>query len=453
MAYGLLEDIPSDADFKSPFLDENDEKYMTFQPDGGGWNNIRMGMESAVLMAVSMGRTLVLPPEKKMYLIDDGRRGKQKQQFDFNDFFHMESLSEEHKGVSIITMEEFLKREAITGKLTDSMGKVLFPKGNRTDWNGIFLGPLWTYLSTVGVFPGWGPGKCLAAFPASTDVSDIKELKRMMKEIKLTDPPIRWQTYKDNPVDVDAPPIERLKENFANRDSLCIYNKTLQDARLIHLRNGYPHDVSRLLAPFYTFFFLLEEDLWSKRFIRDHVRYVDELMCAAARIVCAIRERAKAKNSESNPKGLFNTMHVRRGDFQYEDMRIEATAIYDNIKDTFDEGDAIFVATDEKNKSFFNDLKEHYDIYFLNDFLHLVPDVNTNYYGMLDQIIASKGEIFFGTYYSTFSSYIHRLRGYHATKNKSDGHGTGGIASYYFVPIEHKFVMKKYTPVTKPFWV
>ena len=37
-------------------------KYLTLEPDAGGWNNIRMGMETAALFAWSTGRTLVLPP-------------------------------------------------------------------------------------------------------------------------------------------------------------------------------------------------------------------------------------------------------------------------------------------------------------------------------------------------------------------------------------------------------
>lgn len=35
-------DLPTDALFKSPFYDPH--KYLTFEPDHGGWNNIRMGM-------------------------------------------------------------------------------------------------------------------------------------------------------------------------------------------------------------------------------------------------------------------------------------------------------------------------------------------------------------------------------------------------------------------------
>lgn len=60
-------DIPSDNAHVSPFY--SPENFLTFEPDNGGWNNIRMSMETVLAMAVAMGRTLVLPPEQGMYLL------------------------------------------------------------------------------------------------------------------------------------------------------------------------------------------------------------------------------------------------------------------------------------------------------------------------------------------------------------------------------------------------
>jgi hypothetical protein len=64
-------DIPSDANYISPFYDAGVKRYMTFEPDGGGWNNIRMAMESVIGLAVSMGRTLVMVRKKVVSLFPE----------------------------------------------------------------------------------------------------------------------------------------------------------------------------------------------------------------------------------------------------------------------------------------------------------------------------------------------------------------------------------------------
>ena len=52
-------DIPGDSAFLTPFKKVGPQvKYLTFEPDEGGWNNIRMAMETAVTMALAMGRIL-----------------------------------------------------------------------------------------------------------------------------------------------------------------------------------------------------------------------------------------------------------------------------------------------------------------------------------------------------------------------------------------------------------
>jgi len=137
--------------------------------------------------------------------------------------------------------------------------------------------------------------------------------------------------------------------------------------------------------------------LWMKRFMRDHMRYNDDIQCAAARVVHEMREFARANDPQGNPEGLFDTFHVRRGDFQYGNTRIDADKIHEHTKDILTPNSTIFIATDERDKSFFNPLKRHYNIKFLDDFIATeLTGVNTNYYGMIDQLVASRGRIFFG---------------------------------------------------------
>ena len=50
-------------------------------------------------------------------------------------------------------------------------------------------------------------------------------------------------------------------------------------------------------------------------------------MCAAARIFDAVRRKAAENNRQ------FDSIHVRRGDFQFKMNRVSAEIIYNQIKE------------------------------------------------------------------------------------------------------------------------
>ena len=130
---------------------QGEEKYISFVPDRGGWNNIRMSMEIIFVFAAATGRTLVLPPEQPLYLLKvsayrvDGvnlltiftnldmcdmtfcilQQDKGKKHRGFADFFPLHT-AEFQKRVPVITMEEFVRREG--GK----NGRLPVPDKNRT---------------------------------------------------------------------------------------------------------------------------------------------------------------------------------------------------------------------------------------------------------------------------------------------------------------------------------
>ena len=110
-----------------------------------------------------------------------------------------------------------------------------------------------------------------------------------------------------------------------------------------------------------------------------------------------------------NPDGIYDSFHIRRGDFQYKETRIDANQIYENVKDVLVENSTIFIATEERDLTFFEPMRQHYHVYFLHDFQNVLGDLNKNFYGMLDQRIASRGRTFVGSYFSKFTGYINRM--------------------------------------------
>jgi hypothetical protein len=366
-------------------------------------------METAVMMAIAMGRTLVLPPEQKMYLLGDKRH---KNTLGMSDFFHFDSIQAEHK-FKVISFEEFLETQALTGKLTDQTGNPLFPPQNETNWNGMSNSwavrddkkgkKIYNYLYKVSTKLDWNDDLCLGAFPSERGPQGVKRLEDALQTVLQRDDEDyakfpreerrrrRAQTYNGHPTPVNASLVDRMSEVLAERNRLCIYNESLQNAKLIHA-TGHGSN-SRLLVHFYAMLFFedWEQDLWTKRFVRDHLRYHDEIQCAAARVVEAVQRISREKG---DPTGSFDSFHIRRGDFQYKQMHLTASEIYhNNTAKVLRDGRTVYIATDERKKEFFEPLRKHYNLLFLDDFQQELGSVNTNYYGMIDQLVAARGQV------------------------------------------------------------
>ena len=454
-------DIPSDSHFESPFKKVGPTtKYLTFEPDEGGWNNIRMSMETAVTMALAMGRTLVLPPEQGIYLLHKADQG-QKNRFTFKDFFHFDSVETEHPNLDVITFEEFLKREAMTGQLKNTAtGAISFPPENRTNWDGKFVNyeagkkGVFPWLRTVTKTIDWDWEKCIAGFPKNPGAEGARQLEAEfdIAKSKIQDTGLqkRIDSFTNNPTPVDAPPEARIRELLATRHSLCLYDDGYQQAKFVHAM-GDNDSGARMLSHFYAFLFFEDwrHDLWTKRFVRDHLRYVDKIQCYAASFVSFLRKKARQFNI---PNGDFYTMHIRRGDFQYKDTRIEAAQILESVRDVIPAQSVLYIATDETDRSFFKGFSEQYRVYYIDSNPPLIKGLNTNFLGMFDQLVASRGTAFVGTYYSTFTGYINRMRGYHSQRDKAPGYEKGEINSFYYVPKQMKIALKEYRSVSPPYW-
>lgn len=402
----------SDATFVSPLQHSTRRQYLTVEYDEGGFNNIRLAFETAVALAASTGRILVLPPKMGLYLLSDETASSSKRQkkssLGVQDFFDLESIASSQQGLEMISFQEFLETEAMTGQLLDRRtGLPTFPPQNRTNWDGFAYNmltfrqdgtrTLWDWLRQVTLTVDWEPMECIAAIPNQRGPAGVLDLVRAFEMVKQQDEirrqnipfkavPVwrnRYYSFDGNPAPVDAAPEERLSEMVAERQKICLYNQEYQQAKVIHIM-GEQQSGSRMLIHHYAFLFYhsWQQHLWMQRFIRDHFRYKDELQCAAARIVQTLRAIARSVTNNQDENSGFDTMHIRRGDFQFGAMWISARDIYQlNTHKMIQEGRVVYIATDEKDKTFFQPLQEHYRVYFLDDFKHLLKDIDSHYFG------------------------------------------------------------------------
>jgi GDP-fucose protein O-fucosyltransferase len=195
------------------------------------------------------------------------------------------------------------------------------------------------------------------------------------------------------------------------------WDKKLQENALIHFRAS--EKQYRLLSHYYGMLYFTDPaiDHYYKRFVRDFLHYHDSIYCAAGKIVKALQAEGEKRGFKVDEEGGggYSAMHIRRGDLQYKKVKIPGEEWYANTKEVWKPGEILYIATDERKKDFFDPIKQHHDLRFLDDYTELagLKDLDPNYMGMIDTIVASRGRAFAGTWFSTFSGYINRLRGYH----------------------------------------
>lgn len=203
-----------------------------------------------------------------------------------------------------------------------------------------------------------------------------------------------------------------------------------------------------------------------RRFIRDYMRYKDSIQCVGASLVAAVRADALALDPSHN--GDFYALHIRRGDMAHRIVKLPASEILQNLhfhdgSMMIPPGSVVYISTDDpkgicegctyertpctkftssprpegcpEETSWDAFIKFGWHIKFLHDYVKagvVKDDVNPNIYGMIETIVCSRAKLFAGTFWSTFTGYIHRLRGYH---------GLGNETYYHYRP--HTFDLQK----------
>lgn len=233
-----------------------------------------------------------------MYLMQAGK-GEQKAH-SFMDFFPFERIQ---RRMPVISMEDFLAREGVTGHLHRNDSSLpLYPPGNKTAFLGMARDErlsLWAYLRQIAACPKWKSLEEFLIIPAhpsnrkSDGNSNLNHTESAF-DFKLN--------FKRNAnFNINLTPA--LRAYAANRTGL-VYDSYWQEQQVIHFISK-PEWGYRLLEHFYTFLYFEDASVaaYAKRFVRDSVHYVREMMCKAAPIVQALL-------AEGN--GSYVAFHIRR---------------------------------------------------------------------------------------------------------------------------------------------
>jgi hypothetical protein len=146
-----------------------------------------------------------------------------------------------------------------------------------------------------------------------------------------------------------------------------------------------------LLGHYYTFLHFTDAKVGNhfKRFVRDYLHYKVDIYCAAGKIISLLEEEASHVGWQRSDGPGYSSMHIRRGDFQYKKTKISAEEWLNATMGILRPGEIVYVATDEKDRSFFNPLKQHYNIKFLDQFSKAagLDELDPNYSGELYQCV------------------------------------------------------------------
>lgn len=156
---------------------------------------------------------------------------------------------------------------------------------------------------------------------------------------------------------------------------------------------------SNLLGNFYTTIFT--PHIFSlKQLIAKHLIIREDIFSKGAELIDKLKDLS------------YYSIHIRRNDFEWKEAWIDSQTLFNNIKDIIPLNSKLYISTDHpSNDKFFDIFKKNYQTIFYKD---LVQQENfpKNWIPLLEMLICTRGKRFIGTKFSTFSTYIYRLRGY-----------------------------------------
>lgn len=337
-------------------------KYISFSPYYSGFSNIIMNYECAFAVAYITGRTLIVPPNAWCLFISKSH--KPEDYIDIWKVFNKDYVMSEFDCIDFYKVPEF-------------KGKYLMMDGHGSE--NITYPSYTNYIdkSVAGV-------KNINLLQYEGSDSTLNTLCSS-KQVITND------NYED---DLDF-------EDF-RQDRISLNLSKFED-QILHFENN-------LFGHYWYSIYPGNEDERNKmkNKINKCFRYSDRIYDTASKV--------------SKTLGVYNAIHVRRSDFlSTQTKSLEPVSNPEKLKcmvEIFFERDVpLYISTDENDKSFFDELRKIYNIFFYEDFEYQLNSLDKV---AVEQTICSQAKTFYGTFNSTFTKRINVMRGLEGKQSEDD---------------------------------
>lgn len=349
-------------------------RYLSYQPPGGGWNNQRVAFENAVVLAKLLNRTLIvhpLAPHQEILRLKRSRRVSAG--YEIYNMLPAEKLLPLSGVIDLKGLSKLVPVKEITSSHVEFVDKYKHLTWSRVCHNGLI-------------------GMWVDAIPRATDEEKWRLLRQHM-ETNLPshgDLPLYRRICKGDLKQFDnssGRPVWGIKDELSNRteDMLYFAEGSLYNRELL----------------FFDKKTVLNTHEWIMRFIR----FAPDIRKRVMDVLEAL----------GHP---FNAIHVRRTDHpssfrMKQDFWLQRLKVREAVNLT----KTLYIATDEENKAWFKPFSDAgYNLFFAEDFdeqlrlRHVNSAFVQDMLGLCEQLVCAHADHFVGSYYSTFTMFINRLR-------------------------------------------
>lgn len=358
-------------------LQPRSERYLSYQPPGNGWNNQRIVLENALVLAKLLNRTLVVHPLSPHEL---GNRLKMRYHFGYAAYNAL-NVSE------LLPLSKFLDLRRLSALLpvveVDTSHPQFRKDFGRMTWKRVCHSP--GYGFWVDEAPQWSEDVQLLARQKFSSLGKV--WRERCKEERE-----RYQRYHMENSNEMSPhllsPVIRFVSDLAN-----------DPAEMLYFEEG-------TLFGMQIRFITYEGALAAQRWVVDHVRYNSVVWKRVGVVIDRLGGRKR-----------YNAIQIRRGD--HMDRKLgQSFWIERMIEKNFSKEMPVYVATNNADPLWFKPfLDEGFKLYFSVNFTDTLgfkdirETLKNDYLGIHEQCLCEAALNFVPSPASTFNALILRWRG------------------------------------------